>query len=117
MSDKAAASSLAKFRGALSDLTFAKPGDEALSLDAYLCWDELIHTAYFSVERFRKLVASEIASAGGFRPSPALVADADYPTLQRWTAALSKSTAEKPSPGTPGLQVVPAVTPPVVAAS
>lgn len=86
ISDGAAAASLAKFRGALSDLTFTRPGDRPLSLDAYLCWDELIHTAYFSVARFRKLVAYSIASAPGFSASPAFESDGDFHSLQNWSA-------------------------------
>ena len=96
VSDSAAAISLAKFRGALSDLTFTKPGDRALSLDAYLCWDELIHTAYFSVERFRKLVAYSIATADGFRPSPALQSDPDFPRLQEWAAVTRQEPEQSP---------------------
>jgi hypothetical protein len=108
LSDNAAATSLIKFRSALSDLTFAKPGDRSLSLDAYLCWDELIHTAYFSVPRFRKLVAWEVASSPGFRPAPALASDPDNSLLQSWSTKKQKRTSGEAQPAAPELQVVPA---------
>jgi hypothetical protein len=109
VSDRAAAVSLAKFRSALSDLTFAKPGDSALSLDAYLCWDELIHTAYFSVPRFRKLLAWEVASSPGFRPSQALMSDPESSLLRGWSAARARPVdGIDHGVATPDLQVVPA---------
>ena len=67
-SDKQAGQSIARFRSALNVLAFAN-GDREKSdlLSRYLTWDELIHTSYFQVPRFRKLVAYAISSANGFR--------------------------------------------------
>lgn len=89
--DAAAAQSVAKLRRAVQLLTFSE-GEQKKSdlLAEYLTWDELIHTAYFKVPRFRKLVAFAIAHAPGFRPSEKFKADPDFATLARWYEQLSQ---------------------------
>jgi hypothetical protein len=83
--DAAAAQSVSKLRRAVQLLTFSK-GEQRKSdlLAEYLTWDELIHTAYFKVPRFRKLVAFAIAHSPGFRPSEKLKGDPDFAMLARW---------------------------------
>ena len=53
-------------------------------LSEYLTWEELIHTSYFQVPRFRKLVAYAISRADGFRPTEAFRADPDYELVAAW---------------------------------
>jgi len=60
--------SLAKFRNAISELAFIdRGGKEADNLLAYLNWNELIHTTYFFVPSFTRLVAFAIAQSDGFK--------------------------------------------------
>lgn len=91
LADAAAAQAVAKLRRAVQLLAFSE-GEQKKSdlLAEYLTWDELIHTAYFKVPRFRKLVALAIAQSPGFRPSEKFKADPDYATLGRWCEQLSQ---------------------------
>jgi hypothetical protein len=90
--DAAAAQSVSKLRRAVQLLTFSE-GEQGKSdlLADYLTWDELIHTAYFKVPRFRKLVAFAIAHSPGFRPSERFRSDPDYATVARWSEQLTQS--------------------------
>jgi len=94
LSDRAAAQSIAKLRSAVQLLAFSG-GDKKKSdlLAEYLTWDELIHTAYFKVPRFRKLVCYGIAHSQGFRPSEKFKSDPDYALLGAWYAQLNKNRA------------------------
>ena len=85
LADAAAAQSVSKLRRAVQLLAFSE-GDQKKSdlLAEYLTWDELIHTAYFKVARFRKLVAFAIAHSPGFRPSEKFKSDPDFATVARW---------------------------------
>lgn len=73
ISNDATFKSLGKFRNALSELAF---GDgrksETDNFLAYLNWNELIHTSYFSVPSFTRLTALAIARSDGFRAKPGL---------------------------------------------
>ena len=89
VSDAAAAAAISKFRGALKNLSLAKEELEASDIFAHnLTWDELIHTTYFNVPRFRKLVGYAIGQSGGFRPTPAFTRDPDYALVARWHEAI-----------------------------
>jgi hypothetical protein len=81
----AAARSVPKMRTAVQVLAFSEE-ERAKSdlLSEYLTWEELIHTSYFSVPRFRMLVAYAIAHSEGFRPSPAFKSHPDYELVARW---------------------------------
>ena len=84
-SDLAAAAAIRKLRGALTALAFAS--EQRAQTDVvseYLTWDELVHTTYFKVPRFRKLICYAIAHSEGFKPSAALMADPDFPVLAAW---------------------------------
>ena len=84
-SDLQAAQSVARFRSALNVLAFANGAQERSDmLSRYLTWDELIHTSYFQVPRFRKLVAYAISTAKGFRATEQFLGDPDYSVVQRW---------------------------------
>ncbi len=77
--------SLAKFRNAISTLAFAtdEEGKEGLIM-SYLTWRELIHTSYFEVPEFRKLLAYAIGQADGFAEADAFKADADFDRATKW---------------------------------
>ncbi len=94
VSDAAAGKSIGKFRGALSELGFYRLEQGGRdTLNAFLCGDELIHTTYFQIPRFRKLLAYTIAQSPGFRPSAALRNDPDFGLIKAWYDELA---------GTPG---------------
>jgi hypothetical protein len=92
--DTAAAQSISKLRGAVQLLTFSEGGRKKSDLLAeYLTWEELIHTAYFKVPRFRKLVCYAIAHSPGFRPSEKFKGDRDYERCGRWLAEIQNGPA------------------------
>lgn len=88
LSDAAAAEALKRIRTQIATLALAGDGS---SLD-FLSWRELVHTSYFYVPRFRKLVAYIIAQSIGFRATRAFKEDPDYKTVANWYAELSSST-------------------------
>lgn len=95
VSDEAAGKSIAKFRAALSDLGFYRleqDGKDALC--AFLCGEELIHTTYFNIPRFRKLLAYTISQSPGFHPSMALRNDPDFELVKGWYEELEASIAK-----------------------
>lgn len=85
ISNSAAAAVIPKFRSAIKNLSLAK-GDAETSdmLSHYLTWDELIHTSYFNVPKFRKLVAYALAQNEGFRATAAFTHDPDYKLVAAW---------------------------------
>ena len=85
ISDRAAAASVSKFRASLNKLAFSE-GDQPRSdvISNYLTWEELIHTTYFKVPHFVKLVAYAVAHSDGFRPTPALLSDPDFERVAGW---------------------------------
>jgi len=91
VSDKAAAAVIPKFRGALNDLSradgMAQTSDMLLS---YLTWNELIHTTYFNVPRFVKLVAYALAQQEGFRASAGFMQDPDFKLAAAWYEEVSR---------------------------
>ena len=85
ISDEAAAASIEHLRSAVGAIAFSKPGfNPADFVSQYLTWRELVHTNYFNVERTRMLIAHAIVQSKGFRPTTALLEDADYPKIVRW---------------------------------
>jgi hypothetical protein len=58
-----------------------------------LSWNELIHTTYFTVPRFRVLIAYAIAQTSGFCASDALQQHPDYAFAEQWYVTITKSTA------------------------
>ena len=89
--NEATMESLQKFRTGLSFLSFAKedvaPSDLATS---YLTWRELVHTTYFHIPKFRKLLAYGIAVQGGFSPTEEFLSDPDYQTVKAWYEQLKQ---------------------------
>jgi len=84
-SNQEAAKSLPKFRDAINQLAFSESeGSKSDVISEYLTWNELIHTAYLSLPRFRKLVAYAIAQSGGFRATSQFKNDPDYELVAKW---------------------------------
>lgn len=89
ISDEATAKSIAKFRAALSELGVIRIEDGGRDvLNSYLTGEELIHTTYFKVPRFRKLLAYAIAQSPGFRPSQAFRNDPELAVVKEWYESL-----------------------------
>jgi hypothetical protein len=85
----AAAASITKMRAELSLLAFAEQTDDiAKVLGDYLTWEELIHTTYFRVERFRRLLAFALCRAPGFRETEAFKNDPQRAELAAWYDAI-----------------------------
>ncbi len=84
-SNNVALKSIGKFRNAISDLAFADAKDTSSNVvTEYFTWKELVHSAYFDVPEFRKLVAYAIAQSDGFKPTDAFKADPDYAKVAGW---------------------------------
>jgi len=84
-SNQEAAKSLPKFRDAINQLAFSESeGSKSDVISEYLTWNELIHTAYVSLPRFRKLAAFAIAQSGGFRATNQFKNDPDYELVAKW---------------------------------
>ena len=90
-SNSMASQSIAKFREAISTLSYAE-GEDARSrlISDYLTWNELVHTSYFEVPEFRKMVALAISQAPGFRPTEQLLNDVGYQATVQWVAVLGQ---------------------------
>jgi hypothetical protein len=89
-SDAEAIKSLPKLRGVLKNLALSEGGAaEPDMISQYLSGYELIHTSYFRLSRFRKLVACALASCNGFEASKNLTEDADYRVVDTWQGQLN----------------------------
>ncbi len=113
-SDAAAANSLAKFRSALSNAALVDSSrDQSDLFLEYLTWDELIHTAYFKVPRFRKLLAYAIAQSEGFRATAAFQRDPDFALVKSWYDDLQGAYLQphRPVTATPSGAALPAAAP------
>lgn len=99
VADEAASSAIPKLRQSLNRLAFAEDGRARSDLVSdYLTWDELIHTAYFKVPLFVKLVAYAIAHSDGFRPSQRFLADPDYARVASLYAQMQPEANPLPGP-------------------
>lgn len=97
-SDNAAAKSLSKFRESINELTFTEGGENRTkSVAEYLSWSELIHTSYFELDEFRRLVACEISQCDGFHPTQQFLFDPDYQQYCAWLNEI-KSNSTPPMP-------------------
>lgn len=103
-SNSMATQSLAKFRRAIGQLASAEPKHTAdTAITTYFTWKELVHSAYFDVPEFRKLVAQAIGRSQGFAPSATFKSDSDYARTAQWLAEIE---------GLPGTAAPPAAAPP-----
>lgn len=93
-SNGVASQSLAKFRHAIGQLASGEPRHSAKSaVTKYFTWKELVHSAYFDVPEFRKLVAQAVSRAEGFAPSARFQSDPDYATTAQWLAEIEGTSA------------------------
>lgn len=96
LSDTAATGAVSKLRSAIKDLSLARGDKEASDqLLRYLTWDELIHTSYFSVARFRKLVAYALCKQNGFRASATFGRDPDFALAAQWYGDLIPGSGKR----------------------
>ena len=84
-SNTAASKSIPHLRQILSQLaSFDNAANPNRFIENYLTWNELIHTSYFALPRFRKFLCYLIANVDGFKPSSALENDPEYALLGEW---------------------------------
>ncbi|KAB2849474.1 MAG: hypothetical protein F9K44_07840 [Hyphomicrobiaceae bacterium] len=94
-----ATQSLAKFRRVIGQLASAEPQHTAdTAITTYFTWKELVHSSYFDVPEFRKLVAQSLSRAEGFAPSAAFLADPDHAHSAQWLAEIDGSAGTKATP-------------------
>lgn len=85
-----AASLVEKGRQVLGLAQMGVSNDELLrQLTETVTWNELIHTAYFEVDEFIKLLAYAITEQTSLTPSQAFLADADYARVGEWYAEIA----------------------------
>lgn len=96
-SDQAIGHAIPKFRNVVESLAEAD-SPEATSdvLADYLTWPELIHTSYFTQERFAKLVAFAICQCEGFRASALFQQDPEYADIERSYAGIVSGAMVRP---------------------
>lgn len=92
-SNQAAAQAIEKFRSLMGALVFADAGVDGSAVATLLSWNELIHTTYFTVPRFRVLMAYAIAQTAGFCASEALQQHPEYACAKQWYGAITQATA------------------------
>lgn len=94
------AQSVVKFRNAIGTLAFAESEDRKSSLvESYLSWKELVHTCYFDVSGFRKIVAYAISQTPGFMPTETFQHDPDYTQVAAWTNEFLRKPNVDPATG------------------
>ena len=99
-SNTMAAQSISKFRNAISTLAFSEGEDRKSGLvSSYLSWKELVHTSYFDVPAFRRIVAQSISQAEGFRATEAFIRDPVHAQTATWVAALGQKIEVDPATG------------------
>lgn len=90
-SNEMASQAIAKFRNAISTFAFAEGEDSKSGLiSSYLSWKELVHTAYFDIPAFRRIVALSIGQAEGFMPTASFLQDANFARIGQWVADLGR---------------------------
>ena len=87
LSDTAAAEAIKKIRTQIAALVLAGDGNTL----NFLTWRELVHTSYFYVPRFRKLVAYIVTQSSGFRATKEFTQDPDYDIVANWYSLLISS--------------------------
>jgi hypothetical protein len=107
-SNSMAYQSLSKFRNAISTLAFSEGADKAGLVANYLSWKELIHTSYFDVPEFRKLIAQTISQTPGFSATEAFQRDRDYEPSKKWLEAITVTPAPDGSAPPMPVQAFPA---------
>ncbi len=109
-SNKAAVQSIGKFRNAISDLAFADAKESNSDIvTEYFTWKELVHSSYFDVPEFRKLVLYAIAQSDGFKPTEKFMADPMYARVAAWGTELKRDATAAAETVVPPPPPVPAV--------
>lgn len=98
-SNAMASQSLAKFRNAISTLAFSEEENKGGLITNYLSWKELVHTSYFDIAAFRKIVALAISQAEGFMPTEAFLRDPGFARVGQWVADLGRRIETDPETG------------------
>jgi hypothetical protein len=98
-SNSMATQSLTKFRNAISTLAFSDEDNKGGVITNYLSWKELIHTCYFDVPSFRRIIALSISQAEGFMPTEAFLADPGFARTGQWVADLGRRVDIDPATG------------------
>ncbi|MEO1204900.1 MAG: hypothetical protein AAFV45_01075 [Pseudomonadota bacterium] len=96
-SNEMSARSLAKFRNAISEIMVADEDEQAANILSFLTWQELIHTAYFEVTEFRKLIAHTLVQTDAFQPTIAFANDPGRYELATWLSVVN-TAASTPTP-------------------
>lgn len=101
-SDGEASRSISKFRRMIGELTAVERRHGAdTAITNYFTWRELVHSAYFDVPAFRKLVAFAVAAVPGLAPSPAFRSDPEFARAGQWLAEIEGAPAVAPPGATP----------------
>ena len=88
-SNREMSASIGKFRNAISELAFADAKEnKSDAILNYLSWRELIHTSYFSVPEFQKLIARALVQVEGFIATPKFRSDPQFVESEMWLAAV-----------------------------
>ena len=97
-SDQAIGHAIPKFRNVVESLADAE-SPEATSdvLADYLTWPELIHTSYFTQERFAKLLAYAICQCEGFRSSAHFESDPEFAEIAQAYATIVEGAVVTPA--------------------
>ena len=94
-----ATNSLAKFRRVIGQLASAEPKHTAdTAITTYFTWKELVHSSYFDVPQFGKLVGQSLCRAEGFAPSARFLADPDHARSAQWLAEIDGSAGTTATP-------------------
>ncbi len=95
-SNEATAQSLEKFRNAISELAFSDGAqDKENAVFNYLTWKELVHTSYFEVPQFTKVVAAAISRDEGFKPTSQFAADPEKGEILGWLDTVPSAIARE----------------------
>lgn len=99
-SNVAMTQSLSKIRNAISELAFADghQNEAATSVLGFLNWQELIHTSYFEVPKFRAFVAHILTDGNPAARNEALSGYLEEEVAQQWMAALMEPTPVATNP-------------------
>lgn len=84
-SNEKAAQSIARMREALTKYAMLEQNQsQAEVLSSYLSWSELIHTSYFDVPEFGKLIAITLVDCDGFGSTGKSILDPDVANVRQW---------------------------------
>jgi hypothetical protein len=100
-SNAEASKAVPRLRSIIHDLAFfGNVANPNVSIAQYLTWNELVHTSYFAIPRFRKLIYYIIANSEGFKPTQAFLDDSDYELVADWYKEIQPRATEPQAPAT-----------------